>query len=138
MSEPKLLPCPFCGAFEEPYYLNVAVDWPEENYYSVVCESCDCSGPNTNTSDEARSQWNRRVPDWIPVSERLPKEENCYPVVRKILNDVSVLCLNYYKDNNSWQGNYGAVAGVTHTSICSNYLFKFNMDRTLLGFIVKT
>jgi Lar family restriction alleviation protein len=61
MSEPKLLPCPFCGC-KTPH---IAEDM-DDHVFFVICQSvehcCLAEGVWGETREDAAELWNRRVP----------------------------------------------------------------------------
>lgn len=81
----ELLPCPFCG--------GKAKVMQSHNPY-VICENCHVSTPMFSWKQDAVAAWNRRaeesrsdcevlrsnceVPQWIPVTERMPETEGTY------------------------------------------------------------
>lgn len=72
---PDLLPCPFCG--EMPTFTESG---------RVTCRNKNCDVyVITNDGDLFReAQWNTRAaPRWIPVTERLPEENDAVLVVWK-------------------------------------------------------
>jgi len=56
----ELKPCPFCGG--EPTY------HPYKDFL-VICGENECPATRFMTIE----QWNRRVPEWISVKDRLPE-----------------------------------------------------------------
>lgn len=71
----ELKPCPFCGG--KPY--KAPKFTMGYGGYGVKCE-CGCETPKYLVDEKAISWWNGRaeVPQWIPVSERLPENEGTY------------------------------------------------------------
>ena len=66
----ELKPCPFCGSATE--------DGMGYNYHKVCCSNLACSMSNMYFT---KKEWNTRakaqaVPQWIPVSERLPEHKD--------------------------------------------------------------
>ena len=66
----ELKPCPFCG--------SAAEDGMGYNYHKVCCSSLACRMSNMYFT---KKEWNMRakaqaVPQWIPVSERLPENKD--------------------------------------------------------------
>jgi len=52
---PRLEHCPFCGKVEHLEITRPALS------FAVVCYSCGCEGPISNTAAGARRAWNRRA-----------------------------------------------------------------------------
>ncbi len=70
MEELKL--CPFCDGearLRRPYIGNA------KHGYSFHCTACYVSTKVYETEAEAITAWETRADSWIPVSERLPKDE---------------------------------------------------------------
>lgn len=61
MSEPKLLPCPFCGGEAT---IHDAGDSGGPSYWSVQCGLCPAMLDKyyADGSEEATAAWNRRTP----------------------------------------------------------------------------
>ena len=83
----KLKPCPFCG--EKAELSSGRFDGKDTSY--VTCRKCGSCGeffivnPKYASAEKAIKAWNTRVtietePQWIQVSERLPKKPNVYTV----------------------------------------------------------
>lgn len=80
----ELKPCPFCGS-------TTSLEMSESNYPNdkyVVCNfnkgGCGGSTGSGDSDEEAIQKWNRREAQrWIPVSERLPKENGTYWICDK-------------------------------------------------------
>lgn len=60
--EEELKGCPFCGhdlsSYTNPF-------WEEDymivgTFYSVLCQKCQCKGPECSDKNEAREKWNHR------------------------------------------------------------------------------
>lgn len=71
MSQPELLPCPFCGhtKFGPDSIFG-------EGYRYVVCGICDTSGPAKRTEAEAIEAWNTRYqPELRPIVIAQPEDE---------------------------------------------------------------
>lgn len=76
VSRPQLSACPFCG--REPDYLAQHInDVSLAEFHAIVC-CCGGLAPKAHHSSSSQSKavtaWNNRVSPWIPVAERLPKE----------------------------------------------------------------
>jgi Lar family restriction alleviation protein len=57
MSKIKLKPCPFCG--DSNIHLEVCND--NVSPYSMCCYTCNTSGPQCDTKEDAEEAWNMRV-----------------------------------------------------------------------------
>jgi Lar family restriction alleviation protein len=73
MTNPTLLPCPFCGGTE----LSIRTDLQSSIAY-VVCSNCDAQGPPASFAEmlweeeDAAAAWNQRSA-WQPI-ETAPKD----------------------------------------------------------------
>ena len=68
----KLKLCPFCGGEAES---DFGFDHTNKTYFYVNCLQCGAETNHFKTKAEAITAWNTRADSWIPVSERLPKDE---------------------------------------------------------------
>lgn len=70
MSEPKPLPCPFCGETER-LSVGVIATRQGDNVF-VECNRCGCRGPTEGGDPNATPDWNRRAP-WTVTREEARK-----------------------------------------------------------------
>lgn len=108
----KLKPCPFCGSITAPTVMNqneaqwLDNDIDEEDLGMVVCcatrkHGCGASTGFCDTAEQAAKAWNKRAPDWIPCSERLPESDCC---VRVATESGLVLQTCFSKSENRFVG----------------------------------
>jgi Lar family restriction alleviation protein len=57
VTEPKMKPCPFCGAIEPEIQLRAY----GASYYFVQCNNCSADGPDEMNQESSIASWNRRV-----------------------------------------------------------------------------
>lgn len=71
----ELKPCPFCGGQAVIHRIGNS-----RQSSRLGCEDCSCDLEANETAERTGSAWNRRADasQWIPVSERLPEEDQSY------------------------------------------------------------
>jgi Lar family restriction alleviation protein len=65
-----LKPCPFCGGEK------VEIKGAYVRHAFIECCKCGIAMVAGESKAEAIAAWNRRADGWIPVTERLPEEDN--------------------------------------------------------------
>ena len=66
MIEPKLKPCPFCGAKETDKDQPINLGWViEDDMYVVRCDRCGASGAERDDRAEAIEEWNSSTEDAV-------------------------------------------------------------------------
>lgn len=66
----ELKPCPFCGSKAAFRYVSA---FPRRKCW-ISCLGCSCMTAVFASEEEATTFWNKRTPDWIPVTEKMPEE----------------------------------------------------------------
>ena len=102
-----LKPCPFCGC-KEPYIQKVGLSFEPNPIYSIQCADCYCViGESEGDSSifwsekSAADAWNHRSSAWIPVTEKLPKQDQLVLAWSKEFartSDSGVMCARYDRD----------------------------------------
>lgn len=57
---PGALPCPFCGSTDVHNWSSDDHD-PGNPSWSMMCFSCECEGPHTDSEAAAIERWNSRA-----------------------------------------------------------------------------
>jgi len=103
MTTPDLLPCPFCG--------GKATTWIGRDYFYVGCDECEAESATFMTKEKAIAAWNTRAAlRWIPVTERLPEDEEHVIVLEKD----GKRDLAWHNSLDYWQNWYRIIREVTH------------------------
>jgi len=126
MRNEELKPCPFCGSKRIIIY-----DRGSNKGKFAICTESKVSTNVADREEDAVYLWNKRAEElrsncevlrskcqalpsmqWIPVSERLPEDEEIY-LVRVILKNGRVNWNRAWYDGMTWHGS-GMVPEVTH------------------------
>lgn len=119
MGNEVLKPCPFCGSKRIIIY-----DRGSNKGKFAICMECKVSTNVADREEDAVYLWNKRAEElrsncevlrsmqWIPVTERLPEDEEIY-AVRVILKNGRVNWNRAWYDGMTWHGS-GMVPEVTH------------------------
>ena len=80
---------------------------PSENTFSEAADAIEYMNSYAKVLEKIADYWCKRVPKWIPVTERLPEEEESVFVVRKFLGikgqvPPSTYTEIAYRIGNSW------------------------------------
>lgn len=64
--------CPFCGGSDIRHEI-----WNEDIGATTryECKSCGAIGPSGENGQEAAEKWSSRALEWVPTSERMPKDD---------------------------------------------------------------